>query len=259
MNGRQRVFLNVLPLTLLLGYFLLTSCQSSAPTAMNSGKLAESVEPPPFEPVLVWEREQVDGCHTIAIDTQGQARFGACSGPLSTTWILSDVERLEDLHHFLNSFQSFNADTPAGRVNFSGRGEKVAEAPEQRALAEWAFVVYQEALYGRSGASWGMGMTLNREGDNPCQLIQIEIYGKVMANDCRKGIHPYPRVWLTAEHLDRLYGWIDKLQSAELSFQGKDGQPMRFIFGGKGNQAVTNVELQEMLSWVETLYGTMVK
>lgn len=94
------------------------------------------------------------------------------------------------------------------------------------------------------------------EGDNACQLIQIEIYGKVMANDCRGGIHPYPRRWLTADQLDRLYGWIDQLQTGELRFQGEDGRPLRFVFGGQGDQAVTEVELKEMLGWVERIYET---
>ncbi len=240
----------ILLLAFLLGYLPLTGCQ---------GKPGENVEPSSSGPVLIWEREGADGCHTVAINAQGQAQFGTCSGPLSIGTILSDMERPEDLRYFLDSFQPFKADTSAGRINFSGYGANAAKASEQRAIGEWASIVYQELLYGRSGASWGMGMALNREGVHPCQLIQIEIYGKVTANDCREGIRPYPSMWLTAEQLDRLYGWIDKFQTAELKFQGKDGRPMRFIFGGKGNQAVTSAELEEMLGWVERIYEMVVQ
>lgn len=240
----------ILLLAFLLGYLPLTGCQ---------GKPGENVEPSSSGPVLIWEREGADGCHTVAINAQGQAQFGTCSGPLSTGTILSDMERPEDLRYFLDSFQPFKADTSAGRINFSGYGANAAKASEQRAIGEWASIVYQEILYGRSGASWGMGMALNREGVHPCQLIQIEIYGKVTANDCREGIRPYPPAWLTAEQLDRLYGWIDKFQTAELKFQGKDGQPMRFVFGGKGNQAVTSAELEEMLGWAESIYEMVVR
>jgi hypothetical protein len=211
--GKKKVFhLVTLFLAFLLGYLLLIGCQSSMPGTMALEKSNESGEPSSSEPVLVWERGGSDGCHMVAINAQGQAQFGACSGPLSTGLILSDVGRPEDLRHFLESFQPFEADTFTGRINFSGHGANAAGASEQRAIAEWASIVYQELLYGRSGASWGMGMALNREGDNPCQFIQIEIYGKVMANDCREGIHPYPPMWLTAEQLDRLYGWMDKFQ-----------------------------------------------
>jgi len=229
----------------------LAGCQSSV-----MGKPEE--KPSSSEIVLVWERESVEGCHTVAINAQGQTQFGACSGPLSTGTILSDVGRPDDLRHFLESFQPFKADTPAGRINFSGHGARNAKASEQRAIGEWASIVYQELLYGRSGASWGMGMALNREGDHPCQEIQIEIYGKVTANDCREVIRPYPPVWLTAEQLDRFYEWIDRFQTAELEFQGKDGQPMRFIFGGKGNQIAARAELEEMLSWVGKIYEIVV-
>lgn len=261
MNGRQKV-LSVLSLALLVGHLLLlTSCQLSGSTVMNPTKLAESVEPTPFfEPVLIWEEKRGGECYTVAIDSQGGAQWGACSGPLSPGQILSDMERPEDLHHFLNSFQPFEADTPAGRIKFSGYGTNSAQPSEQRAIAEWASIVYQELLYGRGGASWGMGMALIQEdGDSPCQEIQIEIYGKVMANDCRGGIHAYPRRWLTTKQLDRLYGWIDRLQTGELKFQGEDGQPVRFVFGGQGDRAATDVELKEMLGWVETIYGTVVR
>lgn len=244
----------ILLLAFLLGYLPLTGCQSSLTGMTTPRRPGESVEPSSSGPVLVWEREGADGCHTVAINGQAQAQFGTCSGPLRAGILLSAMERPEDLRHFLDSFQPFKADTPAGRINFSGHGADAPKASEQRAIGEWASIVYQELLYGRSGASWGIGMTLNREGDHPCQEIQIEIYGKVTANDCREGIHPYPSLWLTAGQLERLYGWIDKFQTAELEFQGKDGQPMRFVFGGKGNQAVTSAELEEMLGWAERIY-----
>jgi len=246
----------ILLLAFLLGYLSLAGCQSSVTGIMTSEKSGESVESSSSGLVLIWEREEADGCHTLAISGQGQAQFGTCSGTLRTGTIA--MGRLEDLRHYLNSFQPFKADVSAGRIHFSGHGADMAKASEQRAIGEWASIVYQELLYGRSGASWGMGMALNREGVHPCQLIQIEIYGKVIANDCREGIRPYPPAWLTAEQLDRLYGWIDKFQTAELEFQGKDGQPMRFVFGGKGNQAVTGAELEEMLGWAESIYEMVV-
>ena len=249
----------ILLLAFLLGYLSLAGCQSSVTGIMTSEKSGESAESSSSGPVLIWEREEADRCHTLAINSQGQAQFGPCSGPPHTGTILSAMGRLEDLRHYLNSFQPFKADVSAGRIVFSGHGADMAKASEQRAIGEWASIVYQELLYGRSGASWGMGMALNREGVHPCQLIQIEIYGKVIANDCREGIRSYPSMWLTAEQLDRLYGWIDKFQTAEFKFQGRDGQPMRFIFGGKGNQAVNGAELEEMLGWVESIYKRIVR
>ncbi|MBC7227439.1 MAG: hypothetical protein H5T61_09410 [Thermoflexales bacterium] len=243
----------ILLLAFLLGYFPLAGCQPSGTGMMTSRKPGESVEPSSLELILVWEREGADGCHTVAINAQGQAQFGPCSGPLSTGTILSAMERPEDLQYFLDTFKPFEVNTPAGHIKFSGHGVKEAKASEQRAIGEWASIVYQELLYGRSGASWGMAIALNQEGDHSCQRIQLEIYGKVMANNCRKGIRPYPRMWLTAEQLDRLYRWIDRFQTAELKFYGEDGQPMRLVFGGKGKQAVTDVELKEMIRWIESI------
>lgn len=258
-GGKEVLHLARIFLAFLLGYLLLASCQLSMPETMTLVKPNESAEPSSSEPVLVWERERANECHTIAINTQGQAQFGICSSPLSTGTILSEMERPKDLRRFLDSFPPFKVDTPAGRVDFAGYGANSAKASEQRAIAEWASIVYQELLYSRGGASWGMAMALNREGAHPCQLIQIEVYGKVMANDCSGEVHAYPPMWLTAEQLDRLYGWIDKFQAGELEFQDKDGQPMRFIFGGKGDQAATSPELEEMLGWIERIYEMVVR
>lgn len=250
MSRRKKALL----LALLLGCFLLTSCQSSITRTKVSERTEENVLPSSSELVLVWEGEEADGCHTVTLDEQGRAQFGSCSGPLSAGIILSDMERPEDLRHFLSTYRPFQADTLAGRINFLGHGIKTAEPSEQRAIAEWASIVYQELLYGRGGASWGAAITMNREGDNPCNLIQVEIYGKVMANKCDESISPYPRMWLTTEQLAQLYEWVDTFSTAELEFQGKDGQLMRFYLGGKGKQLATGVKLKEMLDWVQAVY-----
>jgi hypothetical protein len=127
------------------------------------------------QPVLTWERDLPEGCQTAIIDAQGQASFGPCSGPRSVAPILSAVERPRDLQHFLDRYQPFEANIPAGRIIFTGRGTQVATSPEKQALAEWASLVHQELQLGRSGASWGLAVALNQEGSNPCSRIQIEI------------------------------------------------------------------------------------
>lgn len=210
------------------------------------------------QPVLTWERRLAEGCQTVIIDAQGQASFGPCSGPRSVAPILSEVERPRDLQYFLDRYRPFEADTRAGRIIFAGHGTKVAALSEKRALAEWASLVHQELQFGRSGASWGVAITLNQEGPNPCSRIQVEVYGKVFANDCRMGIRPYPNVWLTAEQLDRLYAWRDKFQVMEMNWNEGD-VPMRLLLGGRGNQAATEVDRREILAWTSELYRSIAR
>ncbi|MEW6233100.1 MAG: hypothetical protein AB1566_12410 [Chloroflexota bacterium] len=207
---------------------------------------------------LTWERYLSAGCQTVIIDAQGQASFGPCSGPRSVAPILSFVERPRDLQHFLDRYQPFEADTPAGRIIFAGRGTQVATPSEKQAVAEWASLVHQELQFGRSGASWGLAVAFNQEGSNPCSRIQMEVYGKVFANDCSMGIQPYPTVWLTTEELDRLYAWMGKFQTFEMNWN-EGGLPMRLVFGGRGNEAPTEADQREILAWVKDLYQSIAR
>lgn len=203
--------------------------------------------------MLTWERHLIEGCRTVTIDPHGLASFGPCSGPPSKGPILAEVERLRDFRHFLDLYQPFTADTPAGRLTFGGQGKEAATAAEKWALAEWASLVYQELQSGRSGASWGLGIAYNEEGSDPCCRIQLEIYGKLYANDCRSGIQPYPTGWLTAEQLDHLYAWTHEFQTFEMS-RYENGLPMRLVFSGRGDEAPTQADQRAILTWVEELY-----
>lgn len=245
-------YLTSLLVTLLTVQGLIAGCTSTVltptlvPPTATPGKTIS-------QPVLTWERDLAEGCQTVIIDAQGQASFGPCSDPNSVAPILSEVERPRDLQYFLDRYQPFEADTPAGRIAFAGRGTQVATPSEKQALAEWASLVHQELQFGRSGASWGLAVALNQEGSNPCSRIHIEVYGKVFANDCSMGIQPYPTVWLTTEQLDRLYAWMGKFQTFEMNWNEGD-LPMRFVFSGRGNQATTEANQREILAWVNELY-----
>ena len=210
------------------------------------------------QPVLTWEGDLVRGCQTVLIDAQGQATFGPCSDPDSMAPIPPGVERLRELQYFLDRYQPFEANTPAGRIVFVGRGVEVAVPSEKQALAEWASLVHQELEFGRSGASWGMAVALNQEGVNPCSRIQIEVYGRIFANDCSEGIQAYPTVWLTGGQLDRLYTWIGKFQAFEMSWNEGD-LPMRLVFGGRGGQIPTGTDREEILTWVDELYRSIAR
>jgi hypothetical protein len=227
---------------------LLTACQTD--TGQGAGEHVEG------NLALTWEAELDGECHTMSIDAQGQASHGPCPGPLSVAYILPEVERPHDLQHFSDRYQRFEADTPAGRVIFAGRGTQVATPSEERALAEWAYLVHRELQFGRSGASWGLAVALNQEGSNPCSRVQIEIYGKVFANDCRVGIQPYPTAWLTAEQIDLLYTWVDEFQAFDMGWE-KDGLPMILVFSGRGDRVPSEADQREILAWVNGLYQSM--
>jgi hypothetical protein len=249
---RDKGYLMSLLLIFLTAQGLIAGCASAVltPTAALPTVIPDKTID---QAVFTWERYLTEECQTVIIDAHGQASFGPCSGRRSVAAILSEVERPRDLRHFLDFYQPFEADTSAGRIIFAGHGTQVATPSEKQALAEWASIVHQELQFGRSGASWGAAIAFNQEGTNPCSRIQIEVYGKVFANDCSMGIQPYPSVWLTTEQLDPLYAWMSKFQTFEMDWS-EGGLSMRLVFSGRGNEAPTKSDQREILAWVEELY-----
>jgi hypothetical protein len=166
--------------------------------------------------------------------------------------------RPDELQYFLDRYRPLEADTPAGWLSFAGRGSQVATPSERQALAEWATLVHQELQFGRSGASWGLAVALIEEGSTPCSRIQIEVHGKVFANDCRAGIQPLPTAWLTTEQIDSLYAWMNEFQTTEIKWY-EGGLPMRLVFSGRGTRVATEADLQEILSWVSGIYQSVLQ
>ena len=116
----------------------------------------------------------------------------------------------------------------------------------------------QELHFGRSGASWGLAAALLEEDSTPCSRIQIEVYGKVFANDCRTGIQPLPTAWLTTEQLQRLFAWMKELQTTEIKWH-EGSLEMRLVFSGWGTRAATEAEQREILDWVNGIHESIAR
>ena len=252
-----RAWTFLLLLIWLMVFVGIAGCRSTMPTATAVSSTVISNEPSK-QLALTWKRELDEGCQTVMIDTQGQAIFGSCSNPSRVAPILREVERHQDLQYFLEHYQSFEADTSAGHIVFTGNGVQVATLSQQRAIAEWATIVHQELQFGRSGASWGLAVALNQEGSNPCSRIQIEVYGKVFANYCHIGIEPYPTVWLSPEQLDRLYSWLDSSDAIAINWN-EDDLPMRFVFSGRGAQVAQDEDQRKILAWTVEIYESFAR
>ncbi len=102
-------------------------------------------------PIIVWTSPQELECRTAQIGKQIIAA-GPCNGPLLPGRFVSS-ERQDRLIDMAVKYASFDADTPAGVIQFTGQGEIVATPSQQRMIAEWAWLAAQEAISGRSGAS----------------------------------------------------------------------------------------------------------
>ena len=113
--------------------------------------LASAPQPEVKDAVVVWQKQ--DGvCETAQIGSQDVA-FGACGGELMTGKFTSP-ERAAGLAYFVQTYASFTAETPAGKVNFTGQGAQQANPAEQRMIAEWAHLVFQEAAGAAHPGAW---------------------------------------------------------------------------------------------------------
>ena len=250
-GGNLKAFLCVL--CIIQG--MIAGCATTTPTA--SGVLPAAASREITEAAaLSWERELTEGCRTMIIGDRGQVSFGPCSDPSGMAAGQLESGRFQDLQYFANRYRPFEADTPAGRLSFAGSGTQSATQSERQALAEWATLVHQELQFDRSGASWGLAAALIEEGSTPCSRIQIEVYGKVLANDCRAGIQPLPTAWLTTQQIQRLFAWMNEFQTTEMVWYD-GGLAMRLVFSGRGAQFATESDQREILDWVNGVYRSM--
>jgi hypothetical protein len=221
-------------------------------------QLAAAPTPAIEDLAIAWQQAAEGGCQQALIGPEAVA-FGVCNGPLMAGKFVGD-ERVADLDDFVKTYQSFQAETPAGSVTFTGQGETVATEAEQRMIAEWARLVAQEAAFGRSGASWGLAFAWHREGGIAgfCDDLSVYVTGDVYATACG-GEQPVElgRGRLTPEQLQQVYTWVDSLQGFELDQTDPataDAMMIRVVFSGAGTTEVTDADKQAIQDFAATLF-----
>jgi hypothetical protein len=211
------------------------------------------------ETVIEWtETDDTVICTTARIGTEGVA-FGLCGGTLMGGH-LAMPERAEDLEEFRSTYASFEADTPAGRLVFTGEGDEEATPAEQRMIAEWARLVNLEAGAGRSGASWGLVFAWNREGGIAGFADHVTVYvtGEVYASDSgNEAPVTLGQTRLDAEQLAQVYAWVDRLASFEFEQADPataDGMTIRIVFSGAGEEEAGEAQIQEIQEFASMLH-----
>ncbi|MBC8448824.1 MAG: hypothetical protein H8D78_13835 [Chloroflexi bacterium] len=209
------------------------------------------------EPALVWEAQQDDGtCQSMHLTPEGWPTIGPCGEPTISPPYFGYRQYLGFWPDWLARFASFEAETPSGRVVFQGQGEDEAPPAWQRALGDWARLVWMELQFGRSGASWGAALaghwqTSGRSGY--CQFLQVETYGYAYASIARCGggdAHDLGRGWLeTAEWLP-FDAWLQG--RAAVYRQDLD-------FFGSGSQAMSDDEQDALSRWAESVYSRLTR
>jgi hypothetical protein len=214
---------------------------------------ARLVAAPPAEigeSYISWRQTDAGGeCRTAEIGAERVA-FGPCAG-VQLGGIYGLPERRADLAEFVATYAPFSAETPAGDLEFRGRGSRTAVPAEQRMIAEWARLVALEAQAGRSGASWGLAFAWHLEGGSPAQCGSVTAYvtGDLYVASCA-GDTPQTLLAtrLGAQDLAQLYGWLDTVAPFERNLPDSDGSgaSARLVFSGAGATGAGE-ELQQAL------------
>jgi hypothetical protein len=223
--------------------------------------LAAAPEPDIQNVAIVWE--QRDGLCNTAIVGDDKVAFGVCGGALLTGWLIPEMERPDQLAYFVETYAAFEAETPAGKVTFTGRGASVASAAEQRMIAEWARLVQLDAAGDLSQASREMAIAWRREGGIAgfCDILVVHITGEVFASSCQ-GNEPVDlgRGRLTSDQLAQMYEWIDALQAFSIDQTDPataDAMTIRVLFSGAGTRETSDADQQAIQAFAAQLFAEL--
>ncbi len=211
-------------------------------------------------PGLSWHSPG-EPCERIEIDQRGAA-FGACEGQLASG-TLSDQRQSEWLD-LLAAYAPFQAETPAGSIDFQGQGSLTATPAEQRAAAEWASLVAQELQSGRSSAEQGLALAWHREGGIAgfCDDLFVYAYGAALAMNCKVGQPQSVSLRLDAAQLEQLYTWLDDLQPIQ-DYQTDpataDAMTVELLLNGTGGRAAAEADRQALINFAMALYQQALK
>jgi hypothetical protein len=210
-------------------------------------------------PIISWQLLDTI-CQAVLIGDGGVA-FGECNAPMITSKLVSQ-DRMADLEYLKEAFFPFQADTPAGKIVFTGVGSLKPTSAEKRMVAEWANLVYHEALSGHSNASFGLALAWHREGGfvGFCDDISVYLTGEINVTSCKSGITAgLGRSRLDAEQLAQVYSWVDEFSEFELSLSDgedvEDGLTTYLAFYGAGDKQPTEEEQQNIQKFVADLYA----
>jgi hypothetical protein len=222
-------------------------------------RLAGAPQPAIGEPVVRWFGSDETSCQLLEAGTEGAA-FGRCGRPLLGGLYSSD-QRQADLADFAQRYASFEAETLAGTIRFSGRGTTQATPAEQRMLAEWARLVYAEAEAGQWDPASGQALTWHREGGLAgfCDDMVIYLSGDAYSSTCGGDAMPVDigRVRLDAGQLAALYNWVDTYQAFEVEQTDPataDALTLRLTLMGAGEDTAPDGAKEAMMEYAQSLY-----
>lgn len=206
---------------------------------------------------LVWEQTAEGSCSQLTL-SGSTVSSGLCGKSNKDTTL--SPNRLKELAYFESMYKSFSAETKSGKVTFTGSGTQQASEAEQRSVAEWARLVYQEAQKGSSGSSGGLAVVWHREGGIAgfCNDLSMYLTGWAQPGTCKAGqvknLDPYR---LKSADLEQLYAWMDELENFEYEQKdpaAADAMTIKMVFIGDGGAQASPDQQEQMAAFASSIY-----
>lgn len=186
-------------------------------------------------------------CFQVLVSSSGVAQ-GACSSVL-TAALFSDAARPQELSDLVAQFASFEAQTPSGWFEFTGRGTMATVAEQQRALAAWVELTAQE-LFGTRGSESDTGLTWRRTGGiaGACDELQMDASGWAVRLTCNGEV-----VWrrfLDAGSLIQFFQVLDQYAPGQVTYKEPvaDGFQYAVELRSHGTTALDESAQQQLLT-----------
>ena len=230
--------------------------------AAGKAAIVTSSGPISMKPSIIWQSSD-QPCQKASITPQGVS-YGPCQGVLALSNFAGAI-RLTQLTNYVQKYQAFTANTPAGQITFNGGGQLTASTAEQRAIAEWSKLVFMEAQGGRSGAAWGLAFSWHREGGIAgfCDDLGVYLDGEVIASSCKNTpLKNGGHITLSADQLAQLYAWTDSLQYFDFTQANdpgvSDAMSIVLSFNGSGKTLATDADKLAILDFAsQVFFGAM--
>lgn len=220
-------------------------------TDRAGGAIVLAPEPAAIEDAsITWEQVENGTCRKISI-LGSVLEYGDCQGPMMIGEF-SEL-RMKEWQELAATFKPFVSETETQNVKFEGQGDQAVSQSEERSMAEWARLVYDEAESGRSGVAWGSVLVWHREGGIAgfCDDLVIYSSGWAYASSCKQSNTSEQKgARLTADQLEQLYRWVDELKSFEISQKDSaaaDAMTIAITFSGTGDKT-QDLETEQMMN-----------
>jgi chitodextrinase len=203
-------------------------------------------------PLIVWQGP--DG-NTLSV-TLEMSYFGRVGDASLRAAPFVSPRHSQRLQQWVQLYQTFSAQTPAGKVTFNGFGRTSASAAEQRMLAEWSTLRFAEAQSGRSGAAWDSALSFSRAGGIAgfCDTLAVYRDGSVMVEEgCQSKRADF---LLDAAQLAQLYDWLDTYQHTEYHHSDQavaDGMSVSLVLEGTGQKTAGEDVIRAMADFASLL------